>query len=129
MEGALAFYPSAYPLRALVGRFVYSREAFTGLDGYENLDSFLKDYAQALAANPWLRNFPCLLDRVVPLWQEGRGVLVDRRQQYLPLTGSREVIWKLIALGGGHPLLVFGEWDGRQLTPLTAFADKRMVLL
>ncbi|MNW17288.1 hypothetical protein D3C71_2164270 [compost metagenome] len=30
--------------------------------------------------------------------------------------------WQLLAHSGGAPLRVFGEWDGEQFAPLTAWA-------
>ena len=30
-----------------------------------------------------------------------------------------------MALSGGHPLHLFGEWDGDSLTPLAAWAEGR----
>jgi hypothetical protein len=46
------------------------------------------------------------------VWQardpEGRG---------LPLAGKPP--WKLLAVSGGHPVDLCGEWDGRRLRPLS----------
>jgi hypothetical protein len=37
--------------------------------------------------------------------------------------------WKLIALSGGHPLTMFGEWNGQTLLPIAAWAEGRYVQL
>jgi hypothetical protein len=37
--------------------------------------------------------------------------------------------WKLLALSGGYPITIFGEWNGRSLLPISAWADGRHVEL
>ena len=38
----------------------------------------------------------------------------------LPLRIGADALWPLLALGGGRPLALFGEWDGQALRPLAA---------
>jgi hypothetical protein len=33
----------------------------------------------------------------------------------------------LLALSGGHPLTLCGEWDGRTLLPLSVWQDGRLI--
>jgi len=37
--------------------------------------------------------------------------------------------WKLTALSGGYPITIFGEWNGRSLLPISAWADGRHIEL
>jgi hypothetical protein len=37
--------------------------------------------------------------------------------------------WPLLAVCGATPVCVFGEWDGRALRPLSAFAAGRFIPL
>ncbi len=129
IRGTLAFYPSAYPQRALVGKFSASTDPFEGLIGYADFGVFLREYAAALAANPWLNRFPALLDEVIPTWGAEGAVLVDTHRRALTVTTTNASAWRLIALGAGRPLSVFGEYDGGRLSPLAAFVDQRMVVL
>jgi hypothetical protein len=56
-----------------------------------------------------------------------RWLLVDAAGAALPLA-SRDHR-KLVALSGGHPIAVAGEWDGDALLPLAAIVDGRLEAL
>jgi hypothetical protein len=45
----------------------------------------------------------------------------------LPISTRFEQNWNLLALSGGQPMTVFGEWDGETLLPLGAMAEKKFV--
>ena len=49
-----------------------------------------------------------------------RWSLVDRDRAAVPLGGTGT--WPLLAISGGHPIDVAGEWDGRVVRPLFASA-------
>jgi hypothetical protein len=37
--------------------------------------------------------------------------------------------WRLLALSAGHPIGLFGEWDGAAFKPLSVTAEGRFVVL
>jgi hypothetical protein len=124
-EGDLAFWPSAWPQRALVKERRGAAEpvgALPPLSGTESIDGFLAEIATALARLPWLDRFPCALRDMVPVpIPNGRGdtfQIRDREGLALPLVRGDH--WKLVALSGGRPLDLAGEWDGAALRPLGA---------
>lgn len=123
LEGELVFFPSNYPLRALIKRQSNPVSPAPALEvGYAHLAEALEAYAQALAQNPWLERFPLPLRGVIPR-QSGEGwMLRDRAGAVLPLRPGYPG-WSLLALSGGHPTQVFGEWDGRYLSPLAAWNE------
>ncbi|MBN1890504.1 MAG: SWIM zinc finger family protein [Thermoflexales bacterium] len=136
LEAELAFYPSAYPLRALVKarQAVISQMDVTG--GYETIAAAVEAYTVALSHNPWIRQFPWLLQNVVVTQQPGdrygacdrAGHLVDLSPQFThTYFDYGRGGWVLLALSGGQPLSLFGEWDGSSLLPLSAWADGRFV--
>lgn len=128
--GELVFYPAAYPLRAIVRqRGVVSPAAAPGSAGYKTIEELLWAQAQALAQTPWIEQFPTLLGAVIPLRQGERWAVCDSAGDLLPLHISAAQGWTLLALSGGHPLILFGEWDGSRLTPLSAWADGGFVTL
>lgn len=129
MEGEMAFYPGAYPLRALFRRHQPANRPFQGRSGYENIEAFARAYAQALAANPWLQGFPCLLAEASVLAEEGELWLVDSAGKKLLLSPDGPARWNLLSVSRGRPLSVFGEWDGRALTPLSAITGGRVAPL
>ncbi|MGZ3100974.1 SWIM zinc finger family protein [Streptomyces sp. H72] len=82
-------------------------------------------YGEALRDDPWLDAVPVTLERVVPVPDGDRWQLADAEgDTALPLSapaGSRPGLWRLVALSGGAPVRVFGEFGHRGFTPLTAW--------
>ncbi len=64
---------------------------------------------------------------VLPVYQEERWFLRDQNNTVLPLAPRFEGGWQLMALSGGHPMTVFGEWDGSAFQPLSVWSEKRFV--
>jgi hypothetical protein len=128
-EADLVFWPSAYPQRA---RFATRRgecQTIAGaLPGVPAVSDFLRQFAAALAWQPWLDRFLCVLKNVTPIprcnapWQ-----IRDAAGEALPLAGPEH--WKLLALSGGRPVDLAGEWNGEQLWPLGVAAEGAYHLL
>jgi len=128
LEGELVFFPGAYPLRAIFKGKKVSNKNITP-QGYPCVRDLLDHYALALGTNPWLENFPAVLERVTPTRAKENWVVKDPEGCVLPLPASHPSAWELFALGGGHPLTLFGTWDGSTFLPLTAWASERLVNL
>ena len=128
-EAGLAFYPSACPLRALVAARHSTPTPLTGLPGYFSVRDMIGAYADALARQPWLERFPSALSGVTPQRDGARWIVRDSGDVFLPLAVSDEQGWRLLSLSGGHPLALFGTWDGDALSPLSAFTDGRFTSL
>lgn len=116
----LAFWPSAAPQRALVaerlGEPVPSVAPPAGVDVAGALDG----HAEFVARLPWVGRSLLVLQDVVPVREEPE-LLADASGLALPLRGSPHDV--LFALSGGHPITVAGEWNGRTLSPYSAWAD------
>ena len=128
-EAELAFWPSASQLRALIHERRGAVERFAGpLPGHTQVGDFLAEVAQALSRQPWLDHFPCALAAATPvIAQDESWHVVDAECGSLPLRGSRH--FKLLALSGGAPIGLAGEWDGETLAPLAAVAEGAFELL
>ncbi|HJX27626.1 MAG TPA: SWIM zinc finger family protein, partial [Thermoanaerobaculia bacterium] len=109
-EADLAFWPSAWPQRALIKERRGATDRFGALPavpGTESIGAFFEETAAALARLPWLDRFPCALRDVTPMFNSANGKgdtfrVRDRDGAALPLVRGDH--WKLIALSGGHPL-------------------------
>ena len=127
-EATLAYWPGAYPQRALIrergGSPTPLRDRLTGLETFEE---FLAGLTRALACQPWLDRFPCALRDVVPVRQGEQWLLQDHTGAALPL--ARGDHWRLLALSGGAPVDIAGEWNGAALLPLGVLADGSYHLL
>jgi hypothetical protein len=136
-SGELVYWPSAFPLRArVVARQAAVLPLASQEPGADDIVSFLGGVADALAKQPWLDRFPCLLHGVTPIpWQgrddhgdhgdEAAGSQVwhvcDATGHALPLTAGDH--WTLLSHSGGSPVDLAGEWDGEALLPLGVMAQ------
>lgn len=127
-EGELVYYPSAYPQRALLRQRLSASASGSSTSGYPSIESMLSAYAAALACVPWLASFPAQLANVVPVHND-TWLICDTHGQVLPISPRFERLWNLLALSGGQPIWLFGEWDGVMLLPLAVQADGRFVRL
>jgi hypothetical protein len=124
-EAELVFYDSAYPLRALVKTDCRSSEPMIRLPGYETIAVALQAYSAALGKNPWLERFPLALSACIP--QKRGEVGVDGKGEGLPVDPHFTQGWQFMAIAGGTPISVFGEWNGEFWLPLSAMTENRFI--
>ncbi|MBF2028087.1 MAG: SWIM zinc finger family protein [Oscillatoriales cyanobacterium C42_A2020_001] len=126
LEAELAFYPSAYPLRALIKTRQEAVLLSQHPPGLVHIAEAIAAYSVAFSGCPWIEQFPLLLQAVVPMRDGDRWLVQDARGIGLPLADRLEPrqAWQLRALSGGHPLTLFGEWDGTQLLPLSVWTEE-----
>lgn len=122
----LVFYPSAAPLRALVlSRTAHNRQA--PLTGAPDWQTALAAVGAMQAQNPWRDHFPVLLEqaRLVPAAAEGELVTCrDQTGAELSIHGGFSNLWDVLALSGGAPTALFGEWQPqRGFLPLAGNFD------
>ncbi len=124
LEAELTFYPSAYPLRALVKAQQPGAILAKAPPG-DTILAAIARFQQAIALCPWLERFPLLLEGVIPLREGEIWLLQDQDEGLLPLTTklNAKAYWKLMALSGGHPVTVFGEWNGIDLLVLSVWVE------
>lgn len=128
-DGQLHFYPGNYPLRAVVSDFQMIEEPFAGLSGLFTFSEWPEYLGRALAGNPWLRSLPCLLVVVRPVIQAERQLLLDTEGQALAVDLDATAFWKIIAVSGGHPVSIFGEWENGHFQPLSIVLPDRVIEL
>jgi hypothetical protein len=110
-EGTIAFYPGASGQR---GKFL-SRLGTPGavdgdLPGHETVEGFLHEVADSLTRQPWLTAFGAVLRDVTVVHSRDAWWVCDRQANALPLSGKAH--WKAMAISGGYPSDLAGEWDG-----------------
>lgn len=126
LPARLCFYPSATPQRALVrDADTPTLPPLTAVNGYGSLEEALDAQAGLLAQNPLLAEIPWLLSGVTVRRDGNDWHLRDREGRTAPLRVSDG--WALLALSGGQPLQVFGEWDGRELRLLNAWNEEEFL--
>ncbi len=138
VRGELHFYPGQPALRAVFGR--HEEAAAAALVPANTVPSvpagdvgtMLAQWAAGLEQDPWLTTWPALLAGTpVPAGGGTSGwLLADQAGRALPLA-DRESLWTLLAVSGGHPVPVAGEWhpDGNGLVALTTWHGDEVVVL
>ena len=124
MKAELVYYPGSLQMRATVKKMEFLSERVNDIQGFPDFESLLQSFAKALAVNPWLLDFPACLESVIPVKKGATLYLVDQQQKSLPVASREQIEWKLLALSGGHPLTLFGEWTGRKFVPLSIWEDE-----
>ncbi|QFG20570.1 SWIM zinc finger family protein [Actinomadura sp. WMMB 499] len=122
LDAELAFYPGALPLRALVAERRAADGPGPGAPPGGGVREFLDEHAAAVARDPWLDRYPATLTGV-RLARDAAGALfaVDAAGGALPLRGPAP--WTLLAVAGGEPVVLAGEWTPRGLRPLAVWHE------
>lgn len=135
VTGDLHFYPGAVPLRAVFENPLPAAiepdwpgepDLLDRPDWPVGIEPGLAAAAGALAANPWLETWPLLLRGVAPVHHAGGWRLVDDAGRGVPLVAAAGDLtgWLLLALGGGRPLELFGEWEGAAFRVLSIWRKR-----
>lgn len=121
-RATLVYYPGAVAQRAkLLGRQGNVESVAQRPPGAPTIAAFLDTVADALARQPWLSAFGCVLRDVTLVPQDGRWLACDSAGHALPLLAHD--CWKMLAVTGGRPCDLCGEWNGYALRPLGFFID------
>jgi hypothetical protein len=143
LEGAVHHYPGAAPARALLAAGAEARaEPAAGLPGAGSIEEALAQIAATVAANPWCDRVPLTLAQVSVARREQAAVEPASSDQAPGEAGERLVVcdaagatlplrddaaWELLALTGGFPVDLFGEWEDGCLTAVSVALDGRVV--
>ena len=124
-DGDAVFWPGTGKLR---GKFLkreinQNAETMFPMLAAHTIPVFLDSVADQLAVQPWLDIVPALLKDVIVCHIDGTWKISDSEGKSLPLAGNDH--WLLHAIGGGHPVTLFGEWNSRTLMPLSVWANDR----
>ena len=124
-RATVTFYPSATPLRVAVQPPIVPDGEATDIPRSTTLAAVVEEHGARLARNPFAGAWPVLIGDVVPVLRGDRLLVRDADGIALPIV-TADVAPRLLAISGGHPILLVAEWDGAWLRPLAAFADGRL---
>lgn len=128
-NGEMVFYPSAFPTRAIFKQYRFNNEPIDSLKGYVSFKELTSAFAKALAKKPLLYTIPALIANVKVIAEKESYYLVDTHQDRILLFVEVKKAWSIIALSGGQAINIFGEWNGKSLTPLSIFARNRVIAI
>jgi hypothetical protein len=126
-DGALVFFPSSAPLRAVV-KDRGAAVAWSSGNGHATFADAIAEIADRDARSPWIELHPMLLRGAIPTsgspWR-----IRDAASRCLPLSGHFRDRLRLLGVSGGAPVPLFGEWDGTSLRPVTVWGESGAVSL
>jgi hypothetical protein len=135
VDAELALYPGSEPRRAVFATDPGVVAHAGRLDGRTTVAAALDRVADAVAANPWAVRVPVVLGSVAVTFAEaangpvgGRAAAVEVGGAALPLVEDQDP-WPALAITGGRPVAVFGEWERGALRLLTATAEDALAPL
>ncbi len=129
IDADLAYFPGSVPLRALIKERHSGPWPLGSLAGGMSIGSAFTAYGSALAKNPWLEFYPVILENVVLIEADGAWSIRDFANAVVPLPKLFCKGWHLLALEGGRPLSLCGEFDGSTFVPLGGIAGGRFLVL
>ena len=117
LVGELVFYPSNFPLRVHVKKKKKISKKTYELSGFDSIKDFNLFMKEGLTKNPWIWQFPFLIDHVQAFYHEKKFYFKDQDEAVMKLDISEETGWHLLSITGGQEFLLFGEWDFHDFKP------------
>jgi hypothetical protein len=122
-DSGLPLFPGLSPRRALAPQGHTPTPINVQPEGHANIASLLGGHADALAQNPFIRQFPATLDSVTLQGhvdsQTNRWILIDSDGSSLSVAPeSTSAIWDMLSVSDGGPMKVFGVLDADRFSPL-----------
>ena len=136
LEAELHFYPGQPALRAVIaeGQDGPGRPGETRAGGgggavpAGGLAGLLDEWAGVLAEDPWLPCWPALVSGT-PVAASDGWRLAEPSGASVPLLTAGVDVWPMVAVSGGSPVPVAGEWSAEGLRPLTVWHGETAVAL
>lgn len=119
--GTVSYYPSGYPLRALLKERSGEEGEMTSMHGLPDFQAALGAYAEALAGNPFVFRCPMTVEGLRPHRVGELLYLRDGSGRDMPVSRLFTQEWQLLSQSGGRPVNVFGEWAGGSFLPLSCW--------
>ena len=128
LQGTLRYFPSHQPLRSqLEPQGEISQ--YARLPEYKTLTENSRSCRERLAENPWLDEYPMLINKGRLRFMDGQLFLCDQDLHALPLLLSDEQVLYLLAEAYSQEVSLFGTWDQYDLRPLTLSSEQGVISL
>jgi hypothetical protein len=125
VDAEMIRYPGTRPWRVAFEEVVAVVGTTSALPSSGALSEALDRAAASLGENPWSPRSPMAL-RDVTVVHDDTTFLRDVDGRYVPVAGGVDS-WRLLALTGGHPGELFGEWEDGRFVPLSVVVDGKLV--
>ncbi|MEO0898066.1 MAG: SWIM zinc finger family protein [Bacteroidota bacterium] len=107
VEGSLSFYHHTLLSRAELKEGIMTLP-ITKLEGFRTIDHLQAELTKVLAQQPWQHHIPCVMEGILPIWEEEKFLLLDAHKAVMEIQCSDEDRWQIMAVSGGHPITLAG---------------------
>lgn len=122
VDADVFWYPGGMPLRAIVGRVLAGPVPSDGPPTGTSIADALDAAGWSIAAEPWLERYPVCIEATPAPLGNGRWALTDSTGS-VPIVPGFFRLAELVAVSGGEPLTLAGEWSAEGVLPLTVWTD------
>jgi SWIM zinc finger len=129
IDAEVARFPGSSALRVLVAERRSGPVPAGAPPAWRSLDEAAAARSLVVSRNPWLERWPLSVKSVTPRYYAGRWTIVDGEGRSLPLRVTAPASWQLLAVSGGRPVHVAGEWEEDGVVPLSVWGESRLVNL
>lgn len=125
-KGEIIFYPSNLELRAIIKNkeFINSKNIYNYIPDL-NIDDVYNLYSQSLVKNPFIEKIPCFIKNIfIYSRSENEFILFDFDNNMIPLNKRFKEAFQAIIFSKNQEFALFGEFNGQDFMPISAFNQK-----
>lgn len=127
-QGDAYFYPGAIQQRMILQNVQPGSLLRSNWPVIREWDELFAQRAQLLGQHPWLSQLPVVLHGI-PVFSEEKWLLVDSKKECINFDTYTDGHWTIMALSGGHPIQLFGEWTGESFRVMSALQGDQVTAI
>jgi hypothetical protein len=130
-EMEIYYYPATLQQRAVMFSINFKDNPYDIASfGYPDFEVLMTNLSALIQLNPWLKHDAMILNQVIPVFDKKERFIVDNLFRKIPLKKcSDKKMMKLLALSGGEPISISGEFDFNSFDVLAYIKEGRLIKL
>jgi len=108
MQAELVFYPSVFPLRALIKSRDKQQNSLPEPMGTNDLESIKNKVADVLSIAPFIENLPLLISNFRIAFLTSTWYLIDHASKGMSIINSDDECWNILSISKGNVFTCFG---------------------
>ena len=82
-----------------------------------------QEFGKALGKNPWLVDFPCIIQNINPVLKRNEIILADQENSIVEVAYHHSTSEYLSIFAGKQLIDIFGTWNGQIFLPISLIKD------
>jgi len=121
-QAAIFQYPSTFPLRVLIDHIQPTQQEIQPIM-LKDFQEMLQQFGIALGQNPWLVEFPCIIQHISPILQRNKIILEDQQNNTIEIVYKHALSEYLSLFAGKERIHIFGTWNGKVFSPISLLTN------